>query len=72
MGGTHPAMIQRAVALVSMAPKRKLPLAVLQRRNAAVKQGQTSTHWPFLFEADEPIPRSIIPTLTELQKSLVG
>ncbi len=65
------AELQRLVALVSMAPRSMATADVLALRRAAPARDQTTTHWPFLFEADDPAPPRDV-TLTAAQLKLIG
>ena len=55
-----------------MAPRSMATEHVLAQRRQAVKRGQTTTHWPFLFVADDPGPVNDDYVLTPLQKDLIG
>ena len=69
-----PSSLQRVVALVSMAPKHFASEEVLQKRRLAYVNEQTTTHWPFRFEADEPPDKTVrkVEELNALQLSLIG
>ena len=63
--------LKRLAALVSMAPRSMATETVLAQRWQAVRRGQTTTHWPFLFVADDPGPLRDV-ALSPLQKRLIG
>ena len=66
--------LQRIVSLISMAPKVKASKEILALRRLAYVNEQTTTHWPFRFEADEPTNNVVnrIENLTPLMKQLIG
>ena len=66
--------LQRVVALVSMAPKSFASEDVIQKRRKAYVNEQTTTHWPFRFEADEPVPKQSKrdEDLNDIQRMLIG
>ena len=66
--------LQRIVSLISMAPKVKATEDVLALRRLAYVNEQTTTHWPFRFEADEPTNNIVkrIEDITPLMKQLIG
>ena len=65
--------LRRLAALVSMAPRSMATEDVLALRRKAVHNRQTTTHWPFLFVADDPSPHLEGDLhLTPLQKKLIG
>ena len=66
-----PGGLQRLVALVSMAPRSMATEDVLALRRLAPARDQTTTHWPFLFVADDPAPPRDV-TLTAAQLKLIG
>ena len=66
-----PNQLQRLVGLVSMSPRAFASEEVLVQRRKAVHLGQTTTHWPHLFVADDPGPWEE-KELTELQTRLIG
>jgi hypothetical protein len=65
--------LQRLVALVAMAPRRRLSDAVFEQRKRAFANDQTTSHWPTRFDADdaraEPVARE---ALSPLRRWLVG
>ena len=63
--------LKRLAALVSMAPRSMATEQVLVQRRQAVRHGQTTTHWPFLFVADDPGPLQDI-ALSPIQEKLIG
>lgn len=66
--------LQRAVALVSMSPRSKVPEAVLEKRKRAYVNEQTTSHWPIRFDADAPVAKRTKSDadLTPLRRWLVG
>ena len=72
--GKSMVQLQRIVSLISMAPKIKANEQVLQKRRLAYVNEQTTTHWPFRFEADEPTLKRVkkMEDLTPLMKQLIG
>ena len=72
--GKSKIQLQRIVSLISMAPKIRASEQVLQKRRLAFVNEQTTTHWPFRFEADEPTLKQVkkMEDLTPLMKQLIG
>ena len=66
--------LQRLVALVSMAPRSKAPEDVLVKRRGAYVGEQTTSHWPFRFDADAPTekPTKRDADLTPAMRRLIG
>ena len=66
--------LQRLVALVSMAPRSKAPEDVLVKRRGAYVGEQTTSHWPFRFDADAPTeqPTRRDADLTPAMRRLIG
>ena len=64
--------LKRLAALVSMAPRSMATDQVLAQRRQAVRHGQTTTHWPFLFVADDPGPLRQDISFSPLQEKLIG
>ena len=69
---TNITRLKRLAALVSMAPRSMATEKVLAQRRQAVRHGQTTTHWPFLFVADDPGPPQQNISFTPLQEKLIG
>ena len=72
--GKSKIQLQRIVSLISMAPKIRASEQVLQKRRLAYVNEQTTTHWPFRFEADEPTLKQVkkMEDLTPVMKQLIG
>ena len=63
--------LQRLVALLSFSPRSFASSEILEQRRAAVNRGQTTTHWPHLFVADEGFPIEV-PSLSTKQRDMIG